>query len=86
MKNNALTIVSGTGSSWKLTTPFGTVTRPEAGGYRHGIILGRSRLAEFKAKGRKSTPLSHFIRDNILFTFQGRFENGKPLFYPWRGI
>lgn len=73
-------------SRWALITPFGAVTSSEAMGYRHGVILGRTRLAEFRARGRVSNPAPYYIKDGCLFTFQGRFDHNSPVYYPWRGV
>jgi hypothetical protein len=78
---NKLAIVSGSGKNWKLQTPFGNFDRSNCGSFAHVIALARCKLAEFKAKGRKSDPAAYYVEGNHLFTFQGRFERSRPVYY-----
>ena len=79
-----LAIVTGRGRNWKLQTPFGNFDRSNCGSIAHCIALARCKLAEFISKGRKSRPAAYKVENGRLWTFQGRFELNKPVYYAAR--
>lgn len=77
-----LAVVSGSGKSWTLTTPFGTFDRHTRGSMLHSAALAKTRLAESAARGSKQAATLPY---RVGFKLFSHFSGGKPVYGVYGG-